>query len=240
MLEAKRRADAAGVVLNMHHSYSPADTEADRRASAAPTRSSTSSDIGFLDRNITFGHANHLTDAECDAILETGPSLAWAPAASMMWGHGGSHPRPARARSGGAAAISRWAPTPPTGRTPSTSSARPTSPCSTARDAHGDRTFLLAEDGLRMATPRRRQGAGMEDRIGSLEVGKRADIVIHTLDRPEMIPATNMVRNLFYASGSKSVHTVIVNGRIVLEEGRFRRISTSARCSPRSTRRPLP
>ena len=34
----------------------------------------------------------------------------------------------------------------------------------------------------------------MEDRIGSIEAGKRADIVIHTLDRPEMIPTTDMIR----------------------------------------------
>ena len=61
----------------------------------------------------------------------------------------------------------------------------------------------------------------MEERIGSIEVGKRADIVIHTLDRPEMIPTTNIVRNLFYASGSKSVRTVIVNGKVVLEDGTF-------------------
>lgn len=54
-----------------------------------------------------------------------------------------------------------------------------------------------------------------------LEPGKRADIVVHTLDRPEMIPVTNMIRNLFYASRSKSVHTVIIDGKVVLENGRF-------------------
>ena len=36
-----------------------------------------------------------------------------------------------------------------------------------------------------------------------------------------MIPTTDMVRNLFYASGSKSVHTVIVDGKVVLDGGRF-------------------
>jgi cytosine/adenosine deaminase-related metal-dependent hydrolase len=91
----------------------------------------------------------------------------------------------------------------------------------TARDARGDRTFLVAEDGLRMAARGGARAAGMENRIGSIEIGKRADIVIHTLDRPEMIPTTDMVRNLFYASGSKSVRTVIVNGRVILEGGAF-------------------
>jgi cytosine/adenosine deaminase-related metal-dependent hydrolase len=91
----------------------------------------------------------------------------------------------------------------------------------TARDSHGDRTYLVAEDGMRMATRGGARAAGLEDRIGSIELGKRADIVIHTLARPEMIPTTNMMRNLIYSSRSKSVRTVIVNGRIVLEDGGF-------------------
>ena len=91
----------------------------------------------------------------------------------------------------------------------------------TARDAHEDRTYLLAEDVLRMATRGGARAAGLEDRIGSIELGKRADLVIHTLDRPEMRPVTDMIRNLVYASGSKSVRTVIVDGRVVLEDGRF-------------------
>ena len=36
-----------------------------------------------------------------------------------------------------------------------------------------------------------------------------------------MIPTTNMIRNLFYASGSKSVDTVIVDGKVVLDGGVF-------------------
>ena len=72
-----------------------------------------------------------------------------------------------------------------------------------------------------MATMAGAKAAGLADRIGSIEAGKRADIVIHTLNRPEMIPTTDLVRNLFYASGSKSVDTVIVEGRVVLDGGRF-------------------
>ena len=89
LLEAKRQADAAGVVLNMHHAYSPADTAADRvRYGKDPLIHL--AEIGILDRNVTLGHANHLTDAECEVLLERDVSIAWAPAASMMWAHGGS------------------------------------------------------------------------------------------------------------------------------------------------------
>lgn len=219
MMEAKRRADAAGVVLNLHQSYSPADTEADRQRFGIDPLLHLEK-IGFLDRNVTFGHANHLSDAECEALIGRGTSIAWAPAASMMWGHGGCfHGRHAELwRRGANIALgsdsANWSNDFDLWRQANLS-------VLTAREAHGDRTYLIAEDGLEMATRAGARAVGMEDRIGSLETGKRADLVIHTLDRPELIPTTNMIRNLFYSSRSKSVHWVIVNGRVVLEEGRF-------------------
>jgi 5-methylthioadenosine/S-adenosylhomocysteine deaminase len=97
-----------------------------------------------------------------------------------------------------------------------------------ARDVHMDRNYLIAEDGIYMATRGGARAVGLEDSIGSLEPGKRADVVIHTLDRPEMVPTTNMIRNLFYASRSKSVHAVIFDGKVILEEGRFTSLDEQA------------
>lgn len=219
MMEAKRRADAAGVTLNLHQSYSPADTEADRRRYGTDPLLHLDR-IGFLDRNVTFGHANHLSDAECEALLDKGTSIAWAPAASMMWGHGGCfHGRHAELwRRGANVALgsdsANWSNDFDLWRQASLG-------VLTAREAHGDRSYLVAEDGFRMATRAGARACGMDDRIGSIEPGKRADLVIHTLNRPELIPTTDMIRALFYSARSKSVHTVIVNGRIVLEDGRF-------------------
>ncbi|MFN0194052.1 MAG: amidohydrolase family protein [Aestuariivirga sp.] len=220
MMEAKRRADAAGVVLNLHQSYSPADTEADRQRFGGKDPLVHLAEKGFLGRNVVFGHANHLTDAECDAILEHGPSIAWAPAASMMWGHGSSlHGRHAELfRRGANIALgsdsANWSNDFDLWRQASLA-------VLSARDVRGDRGYLIAEDGLFMATRGGAKACCMDHQIGSIEPGKRADIIIHTLNRPEMIPTTNMIRNLFYSSRSKSVHTVIVNGNIVLEDGRF-------------------
>jgi 5-methylthioadenosine/S-adenosylhomocysteine deaminase len=219
MMEAKACADKAGVTLNIHQSYSPADTEADRRRFGKDPLLHLF-DIGFLDRNVTFGHGNHLTDAECDALIERGTSIAWAPAASMMWGHGSSlHGRHAELwRRGASIALGsdspNWSNDFDLWRQANLA-------VMAARDVHMDRTYLIAEDGIYMATRGGARAVGLEDRIGSLEPGKRADIVIHTLDRPEMVPTTNMTRNLFYASRSKSVHTVIIDGKVILDEGRF-------------------
>jgi cytosine/adenosine deaminase-related metal-dependent hydrolase len=219
MMQAKACADAADVVLNLHQSYSPADTEADRKRFGKDPLVHLA-ETGFLDRNITFGHGNHLTDAECDAFIDKGASIAWAPAASMMWGHGSTvHGRHAELhRRGGNIALgsdsANWSNDFDLWRQASLA-------VMSAREAHEDRSYLVAEDGLEMATLAGARAVGMLDRIGTIEVGKCADLVIHTLDRPELQPVTNMVRGLFYSSRSKSVHTVIINGKIVLDAGKF-------------------
>ena len=63
-----------------------------------------------------------------------------------------------------------------------------------ARDAHEDRTCLVAEDGIEMATLGGARATGMEDRIGSIEVGKYADLVVLAAD-PRAIPPED-IQNL--------------------------------------------
>ena len=89
LVEAKRRADAAGVVLNTHLAYAEADTAIDRmRFGKAPLVRL--AEIGALGQNVTLAHANLLIDQECEILVETGASIVWAPAAAAMWGHRGS------------------------------------------------------------------------------------------------------------------------------------------------------
>ena len=59
----------------------------------------------------------------------------------------------------------------------------------------------------------------MEHELGSLEVGKRADLVVRRDDLPEARPPFDVVRNLALVSRSKAVRTVVVNGRVVLKDG---------------------
>lgn len=219
LLEAKRQADAAGVVLNMHHAYSPADTAADFvKYGKDPLLHL--EEIGVLDRNLTMGHANHLTDAESEALIRTGASIAWAPAASMMWGHGSTqHGRHAELWRAGAnislgSDSANWSNSFDLFRQANLA-------LLTARESHQVRNYLTAEDVLAMATVGGARACGMEDRIGSLEIGKRADIVIHTMNRVEMLPPTSLMRNLMYSSGSKSVDTVIIDGKVILHKGEF-------------------
>jgi cytosine/adenosine deaminase-related metal-dependent hydrolase len=77
------------------------------------------------------------------------------------------------------------------------------------------------ERALEMATRGGAEALLMETAIGSLEPGKRADLVLYDLDVPEWRPLLNPVNNLVYAATGASVRTVLIDGRVVLDEGRL-------------------
>ena len=86
-----------------------------------------------------------------------------------------------------------------------------------------DPTVLDARQALAMATREGARALGMEDEIGSLEVGKRADLILVSTDgfhqRPQP-PAANPYSLLVYASRASDVDTVLVDGRVVVRGGR--------------------
>jgi cytosine/adenosine deaminase-related metal-dependent hydrolase len=57
--------------------------------------------------------------------------------------------------------------------------------------------------------------------VGSIEPGKRADVVLYDLDTPEWRPLLNPLNNLVYAATGASVRTVLIDGRVVLDDGRL-------------------
>jgi cytosine/adenosine deaminase-related metal-dependent hydrolase len=77
---------------------------------------------------------------------------------------------------------------------------------------------------LEMQTVRAARVAGLATEIGSLEAGKRADIVIRSGTAPEAQPGINPVHQLALLSRASGVDTVLVDGRVVLRNGRSTRI----------------
>jgi cytosine/adenosine deaminase-related metal-dependent hydrolase len=89
------------------------------------------------------------------------------------------------------------------------------------KDARLDVGVLPAERVLEMATIRGAEALRLEREIGSIEVGKRADLVLFDADTPEWRPLLNPVNNLVYAASGASVRTVLIDGRVVLDDGRL-------------------
>jgi len=89
------------------------------------------------------------------------------------------------------------------------------------KDARLDTRVMPPETVLEMATIHGAAALGMEQAIGSLEPGKRADLVLYDLDVPEWRPLLDPVNTLVYAATGASVRTVLIDGRVVLDDGRI-------------------
>ena len=84
--------------------------------------------------------------------------------------------------------------------------------------ATGDPRNLPAEAAVEMATIRGARALGMEKEIGSLESGKRADLISIRLDRPNAVPLYNVYSQMVYALKGSDVEDVMVNGKLLVKD----------------------
>ena len=89
------------------------------------------------------------------------------------------------------------------------------------KDGRQDPQMFPAEKAYEMATLGGAELMQMSDQIGSLEVGKKADVVTHDTDRPEWRPLLNVMNQLVWSADGRGVHTVVVDGKKVVEAGRM-------------------
>ena len=81
-----------------------------------------------------------------------------------------------------------------------------------------DPTVMDAETVLKMATCNGARALGMGDAIGSLEVGKKADIIVVNVNRPHLTPMYNPYSHLVYSADGADVTHSIINGRLVMAD----------------------
>ena len=91
-----------------------------------------------------------------------------------------------------------------------------------------DPTAAPARTVLRMATLGGAEALHMEERIGSLEPGKRADVIVLGLSSPAALPLFDPVSHVVYSARSDSVETLIVEGNVVMDRRRIRTLDTDA------------
>ena len=76
---------------------------------------------------------------------------------------------------------------------------------------------ISAKENIRIATINGAKALGLEKEIGSLEVGKKADIAILNLNSPSLTPRNNLIAGLSYSANGSEVETVIIDGKITME-----------------------
>ena len=96
------------------------------------------------------------------------------------------------------------------------------------KDARQDPQMFPAETAYEMATLGGAKALQMDDHIGSLEVGKHADVVLHDTDRPEWRPLLNVMNQLVWSADGRGVHTVLVGGNVVVDDYRMTTVDESA------------
>jgi 5-methylthioadenosine/S-adenosylhomocysteine deaminase len=92
----------------------------------------------------------------------------------------------------------------------------------------GDPKVISAQQAFELATIRGAQALHLEKEIGSLETGKRADLLIIERDSLNQIPLYNIYSDLVYATKASDVQTVVINGRVVMRNRRLLTLNETA------------
>src|SRR5438067_4497309 len=91
-----------------------------------------------------------------------------------------------------------------------------------------DPKVVTAQEAFEMATIRGARAVHLENEIGSIEKGKRADLVIVDLDALNQTPFYNIYSDLVYATKASDVRTVIIEGRVVMRDRRLLTLNEEA------------
>lgn len=96
------------------------------------------------------------------------------------------------------------------------------------KHATGDPRALPASAVLRMATIEGARVLGMDREIGSLEVGKRADLLVVSMAAPRQTPLYDPISHLVYTTRGDDVRSAIVNGRVIMRDRRVETLDEAA------------
>ncbi len=226
VIEAKKLARKYGTPLFMHQcTYAHEVSQYKKKYGVTPVQHLYN--LGILDENTSLVHMVHLTDGDIDILSDTKTNVIHCPSASMKFGLGAfrigkfpeMHERGINIALGTDSGT--W--------------------CDgldilnqvyvTAlghREAREQVCSFNSYSAFEAATVGGAKALGLDDELGSLEVGKRADIVIHRTDIPECRPSVDPFTNLIYSARSKSVSSVMVDGEFVLLRGRLTKIDENA------------
>jgi cytosine/adenosine deaminase-related metal-dependent hydrolase len=167
--------------------------------------------LGVLDRRCAIGHAIHISNEEVAAIHRTDATVTFSPASALRHASGvtriGRHPDLARVALGTDAL---------NGSNHLSVLQSASLACGIYTEARRQRATVTAERALEWLTLGGARALGWSDRIGSLEVGKRADIAVFDVGAPVFNVANALVYGL-----PRAVH-VFIDGDHVVQDGRVK------------------
>ena len=174
-------------------------------------------DIGYLDEKLIAFHCVYFSADDMKMFADHGCKVSHNPASNMKLASGVA-PVPEMIRAGITVGLG-------TDGCASNNTLDMIKEMSMAAKLHKvsmlDPTVMDAQTVVRMATIEGAKVLGMENKIGSLEAGKKADIIIIGLNKPHLTPLYSEYSHLVYAASGADVDTVVINGKVVMENRRL-------------------
>jgi 5-methylthioadenosine/S-adenosylhomocysteine deaminase len=174
-------------------------------------------DIGYLNERLIAFHCVSFTQEDIDLFASHGCKISHNPASNMKLASGVA-PVPEMLKAGITVGLG-------TDGCASNNNLDMIKEMSTAAKLHKvarlDPTVMDAQTVVRMATIEGAKALGMGKITGSLEAGKKADIIIIGLDKPHLTPLYSEYSHLVYAMSGADVDTVLINGKIIMENRRL-------------------
>ena len=212
--ETRALADATGALISMHLAESPFDVEESVRRFGmrdVPFAAET----GLLGPDLVAAHCVQVDGVDLDLIQESGTKVSHNPCSNLYLGSGFA-PVPAMHRRGITVGLASDGPA-------SSSNHSMLQAMKFAallhKGVHRDPEIMTAEKALEMATIDGARALGLDDVIGSLEVGKRADLVVLDMSNLCVTPLHAAVSSLVYSQRGDEVDRVYVDGRLVVDGG---------------------
>jgi 5-methylthioadenosine/S-adenosylhomocysteine deaminase len=212
--ETRALADQTGALVTMHLAESPFDVDESVRRFGmrdVPFAAHT----GLLGPDLLAAHCVQVDAADLELLRETDTKVSHNPCSNLYLGSGFA-PVPAMHRRGITVGLASDGPA-------SSSNHSMLQAMKFAallhKGVHRDPEIMTAEKALEMATIDGARALGMADSIGSLEVGKRADVVVLDMSNLCVTPLHAAVSSLVYSQRGDEVDRVYVDGRLVVEGG---------------------
>jgi 5-methylthioadenosine/S-adenosylhomocysteine deaminase len=171
--------------------------------------------LGVLDHRWVLKHGIHFSDGDMDTVHRRGASVVYTPTSEAIRG-GGFGPWKAMRRLGINCALGSDGPAVDY-TVDMVEQMRAC--CYLQAIRYGDPGAISAHDALEMATINAARALGWEREIGSLEVGKQADLVMFDLSRPHQQLIDDPVERLVRTGRGTDAHTVLVNGQVRVAQG---------------------
>jgi 5-methylthioadenosine/S-adenosylhomocysteine deaminase len=213
--ELKKVVDERQTMLTLHHN-SGTQQRKDYQARHGRRPTEYLESLGVLGPNVLLAHVLGIDDAEIDCIARTRTAVAMCPITAAKGGRGvPEHGRmPELLAKGVKIALGADSPN----NCNHQYMVRVMNMAAIQyKDARQDTRQIPAEAALEMATLSGAEALGLGDQLGSIEVGKKADFVLFDTERREWQAMWNPVSNLVYNADGRSVHTVVVDGRVVVD-----------------------